>query len=272
MSDSLARKLLTSAGVFTGKTTRREDLWSLVSGLRIVPTDKALIRVGPDKDGGYLLPDDFEDISHCFSPGVSDCSDFELSLAERGMDVYLADRSVDGPAVQHPKFRFTRKFLASMDAAEEGLMTLDAWYHETLGPVSEHSPEAVLQMDIEGSEYEVIHNMSEPLLKRFRIIVVEFHRLHQLIDRYSFGWMSRAFRKLLRNHAVVHLHPNNALRTIAYGGVEVPFTMEFTFLRRDRFRAIDQVLTFPHPLDRRNVESMPDLILPACWFSGNNCE
>ena len=40
-----------------------------------------LLRIGGDSDGGYLLPDDLENISSCFSPGVSDIFDFEFTLA-----------------------------------------------------------------------------------------------------------------------------------------------------------------------------------------------
>ena len=267
MSDSLARQILTRAGVFTGKTTRVSELQSLVHDLRVVPIERDLIRVGPEKDGGYLLPDDLAGIPHCFSPGVSNCSDFELDLAHRGIDVFMADRSVDGPATDHPRFHFEKKFLASVDAPEDGLVTLDEWYRSCLGPITSESPDAVLQMDVEGAEYEIIHSASETLLRRFRIIVVEFHRLHQLLDRYSFGWMSRAFRKLLRNHAIVHLHPNNARRTIEYGGMEIPFTMEFTFLRRDRIHSSKRTLEFPHVLDRENVETKPKLVLPSCWYA-----
>ena len=161
MSDSLARQLLTKAGVFAGKTTRASDLQSLVEALRIVPIETEMIRIGPEGDGGYLLPDDLTGIQHCFSPGVSDCSDFELDLARRGMEIFMADRSVDGPATVHPAFHFVRKFLASVDAPEDGLVTLDQWYRDELGAVTGDIPEAVLQMDIEGAEYEVIHNVSE---------------------------------------------------------------------------------------------------------------
>jgi hypothetical protein len=265
MSDSRARQILAKAGVFTGKTTKPSDIRSLVDDLRVGPTQCELIRIGPEKDGGYLVPDDLSGIKYCFSPGVSDCSDFELDLANRGMDVFMADKSVDSPAMGHPRFHFVKKFLASIDAPEDGLITLDEWYRLCLGTATSESPDAILQMDIEGAEYEVIHNMTEGLLQRFRIIVVEFHRLHQLLDRYSFGWMSRAFRKLLRNHAVVHLHPNNGRRTIRYAGLEIPFTMEFTFVRRDHVQQADHTLTFPHALDRDNVKANPPLVLPSCW-------
>lgn len=267
MSDSLARQILTKVGVFTGKTTRTSDLQRLIHDLRVNAVERDFIRVGPDRDGGYLVPDDLAGIRHCFSPGVSDCSDFELDLAERGIEVFMADRSVDGPAAIHPLFHFEKKFLASLDAPEDGLMSLDEWYRLCLGPVTFDSPDAILQMDIEGAEYEVIHSVSETLLQRFRIIIIEFHRLHQLLDRYSFSWMSRVFWKLLKNHSVVHLHPNNGRRTIEYRGLRIPFTMEFTFLRNDRIQPTDRILTFPHPLDRQNVENKPSLALPPCWYA-----
>jgi hypothetical protein len=266
MSRPFLRQISTRAGLYIGKTTRAEELKSLISGLNVYSINDELIRIGPVKDGGYLVPDDLEGITNCFSPGVSDCSGFELDLAERGMTVFMADRSVDGPPDQHPRFRFIKKFLGSYDSPSEDLITLDSWYRQELGPVSFDSPDAILQMDIEGAEYEVIHSLSDELLKRFRIIVVEFHRLHQLLDRFSFGLMSPAFRKLLRTHAVVHIHPNNVGGVISSAGLSVPMTMEFTFLRRDRLRESRRTLVFPHPLDHRNVAAKPDVVLPQSWY------
>jgi hypothetical protein len=42
------------------------------------PVKFNLLRIGGDSDGGYLVPDDLENISSCFSPGVSDIFNFEL--------------------------------------------------------------------------------------------------------------------------------------------------------------------------------------------------
>jgi len=266
MSRPLLRQMSTRAGLFLGKTTRAAELRSLVEALNISPTEQELIRIGPVKDGGYLIPDDLAGIVNCFSPGVSDCSGFELDLAERGMTVFMADRSVDGPADEHPKFRFVKKFLASYDSPSDGLITLDSWYRQELGPVTGNSPDAILQMDIEGAEYEVLHSLSDELLNKFRIIVVEFHRLHQLLDRFSFGLMSPAFRKLLRTHAVVHIHPNNVGGVINCAGVSMPMTMEFTLLRRDRLRPSQRRSAFPNPLDHKNAVDRPDIVLPKSWY------
>ena len=39
-----------------------------------------LIRIGGNSDGAYLVPDDLQGISCCFSPGVSDRKSFEDEL------------------------------------------------------------------------------------------------------------------------------------------------------------------------------------------------
>jgi len=265
MINHVTRQLLTRIGFFPGKLTQPHLLHDLVRALRIVPISQDLVRIGPDGDGGYLLPDDLEGIAYGFSPGVADCSDFELDLANRGIHFFLADKSVTGPATQDPRFQFVPKFIASTSSVEEGLITMDDWCRESLGGDCLEGPDLLLQMDIEGAEYLVLHNISDALLQRFRVIVVEFHRFYQLVDRFSFRWMAPGLHKLLRNHAVVHMHPNNNRRTLTYAGMEFPTNLEVTLLRRDRLIRSDKALSFPHPLDADCNPSKPTLVLPRCW-------
>jgi len=266
MSNHITRQFMVHLNQFPGKATRPADLKALVNAMRVTPIGQELIRIGSDRDGGYLLPDDLEGIEHCFSPGVANCSDFEKALADRGMQVFMADRSIERPPEEDPRFRFIRKYIASTNAPGEGLVTLDEWYRCEVGTCSEHRPDALLQMDIEGCEYEVLHSLSDTLLNRFRIVIVEFHKLSQLVDRFSFGWMAPALRKLLRTHAVVHIHPNNNRHILAFHGIQIPSTMEITFLRRDRIRPSNKKLSFPHPLDCKCVGSKRELVLPVCWY------
>lgn len=268
MSSYHARQALTKIGVFPGDTTPAADLRALVEALRVRAIETDLIKTGATNDGGYIMPDDLDGIAHCFSPGVAGCSAFELEMADRGMMAFLADRSVDGPAAEHDRFRFIKKFIACTDDPDEGLITMDSWYQQEVGPLTEDRPDALLQMDIEGAEYEVLNSASNRLLKTFRIMVIEFHRLHQLADRYSFAWISRAFYKLLQTHSVVHIHPNNNKKVLHYKGISIPATLEFTFLRNDRMKPSGRPLAFPHPLDHKTVHSKPDVVLPACWYAG----
>jgi hypothetical protein len=251
-------------GFFPTKTTKKSDLAGLISSLRPKATGIELIRLGPKGDGGYLVPDDLAGIDACLSPGVSDSSDFELDCADRGMKVFLADYSVDGPASTHENFSFIKKFVGA--TTSDHFMTISDWVRNS--PVSETS-DLLLQIDIEGYEYETFLSMPDDLLKRFRIIVVEFHRLHHLWSAPFYRLASSAFAKILQTHSCVHLHPNNCRGSFYMQGLEIPKVMEFTFLRNDRFDSDSYADTFPHPLDSDNTRKQT-LQLPQCWYGNQN--
>ncbi|HSH76690.1 MAG TPA: FkbM family methyltransferase, partial [Longimicrobiales bacterium] len=235
-------------GVHAVKRTDVADMRALMRRLQPVDPGVELIRVGPETDGGYLIPDDLDGIEHALSPGVSTWSGFDEDLAARGLVVHLADHSVDQPGSGSENLRFLKKNLGSFP---DGItVTLDQWTRST---VPDDAEDLLLQMDIEGAEYEVLTNVSSELLARFRIIVIELHYLHQLWNKPWFVYVSRVFDKLLRQHRVVHIHPNNYSGSFRSRGLEIPRVAEFTFYRRDRLPPDPGYRTdFPHALDRDN--------------------
>jgi hypothetical protein len=228
--------------------------------IRPINSGHELIRLGGESDGGYLVPNDLEGIGACFSPGVSDVANFELAFANRGVKSYLADYSVESAPVQNDLIDFEKKFLGTDE--NEIFMTLDSW-------VKRKEPEKsdfILQMDIEGAEYDVIYDLSAETLKKFRILVIEFHRLDSIFDKTGFKLINLTFKKLLKDFEIVHIHPNNCRAPVRIKDYEVPPLMEFTFLRKDRiFSNAKSDLIFPHPLDKPCVKSMTDYALPKCW-------
>lgn len=84
---------------------------ALIADLRPVTPDRALVRYGPDADGGYLIPDDLEEIGGSISPGVSTECGFDMEIAQRGIPVYMADASVTDAPVSHRNFNFSKLFL-----------------------------------------------------------------------------------------------------------------------------------------------------------------
>ena len=250
-------------GAFPTRLTSRDLVQRLIGRLHPVAGGHELIRLGPEADGGYVLPDDLAGIDACFSPGVSSISGFEMECAERGMKVFLADKSVDGPACRHELFTFTKKFVGA--TTDDDFMTLDAWVTASL-PGS--NSDLLLQIDVEGCEYEVFLSASDALLRRFRIIVVEFHHLDHLWSEPFFQIARPVFDKLLQTHACVHIHPNNSNNALCKGGLAIPPIMEFTFHRRDRLVNPVPRSDFPCPLDRDNVPQAT-VPLPACWYHGD---
>lgn len=255
---SFVARVADACDYFASKRTDPAVIREVTKLLRPMDAGKQLIRIGGDGDGGYLVPDDLEGIVACFSPGVSRIATFEAELERRGIVPYLADFSVLGPPAGCEHMAFERKFLGIDDT--DVFTTLGAW-------VARHPQAAagdlLLQMDIEGAEYDVLANVDPALLARFRIVVVEFHDLHCLAQPFAHARMAAVFRKLDRSFVPVHLHPNNYAGIARIGGVQIPRMMEITYLRRDRCSGLTPRHDFPHPLDRDNVPSARSITVPA---------
>jgi hypothetical protein len=258
--ESITASALARVNRIPERMTDPESIRQLIDKLAPVITNQKLIRLGPVGDGGYLVPDDLEGIEACFSPGVSFVSGFETDCAERNMKVFLADRSVDGPAEENDLFSFTKHFIGAFP--DEGFLTLDGWVADS---VASKDSDLMLQIDIEGFEYEVFLAATEKLMKRFRVIVVEFHELDKLFRQSFFRFASRAIEKILSTHTCVHIHPNNVFPPVEHHGIVIPPLLEMTFVRNDRVPAKPTFTDdFPHSLDSPCTNN-PELTLPACW-------
>ena len=244
------------------KSTDKEKVTKLIQSLFPYRTQFDLIRMGPNGDGGYLVPDNLEGIEACFSPGVNNISGFELDCIKYGMKVFMADKSVDRPNldIAEDKYEFIKKFIGCTN--DEHFITMDNWVNSS--GVSDSS-DLLLQMDIEGSEYFSFINMSDSLLRRFRIMVMEFHGLHHIWNTHFFHLAQTVFDKILKTHICVHHHPNNSDGIHTLFGVDIPVTSEFTFIRKDAAEIIGHASTFPHKLDYDNTKK-ESISLPKNWY------
>jgi hypothetical protein len=221
-----------------------------------------LIRIGDNDDGGYLVPNLVSQIDVLFSPGVAKSTSFETSLLHQyGIFSYMIDASVDGP--KDFNCNFEKLYLGSK--TQNKYITLKDWLHK-----HDHlndNKRKMLQMDIEGSEYEVLLSTDLDVLKYFDIILIEFHHFTDFMNTFSFLILEQVFDKLLVDFYIVHLHPNNTDRLGKIGDLSYPQLLEFTFLRKDLllqgerkdFRAL------PHELDVRNNKFKPDINLSLIW-------
>ena len=239
----------------------KHTLVKLLHSLKPVKTKFPLIRVGGNNDGGYLVPDDLEGIRACFSPGVDVTATFERDLLARGIRSHLADASVDGVPDDLPVLSFEKKFLGAI--YKDDYMTLDGWMSDKHAFMGDY----ILQMDIEGGEYETIIAADRNALNFFRIIIMEVHHVEAWFNNpIAWGIAHTFFEKLLMDFHVVHLHPNNNCPFIEADGILLPTVFEMTLLRKDRAIPEGYCDTFPHPLDQPNVLDKPDRPLPVSLY------
>jgi hypothetical protein len=237
------------------KETSREELLRLLESQLPLDVGFDLVRVGGKNDGGYLLPDDLLGITKCISPGCDKNASFENDLLTKfGIPSVIIDKDIAKPSDLDRAHEYIEKWVGVEETCE--MITLDKVM--ALHP----DGDLILQMDIEGAEYEVLLNLSKEDLTRFRIILVEFHSLSQLKNPIFFEYVAKSlFNKLSNTHVLVHAHPNNCLQSWEHQGLIYPEVIEYSYLRKDRAIGSFTLAQTPHVLDAPNVLENPEPII-----------
>jgi len=263
-STRILEKIADSFGLVSNELVSEHELRSNWILLKPYSNGHQLIRVGGDKDGGYLLPNDLEEIKYCFSPGAGEIWTFEDSL---GSKYGIESMVCDGTIQVFPSFNSLKSFIPkNVGLTEsENVISFESWVSE----VGTNPGDLLLQMDIEGGEYPILSSIDSEFLKRFRIIALELHDLHLLALPSSFSYQyTQLMTKLLKNFDIVHLHPNNCGGSYVAHGTLFPKVVEITLHRKDRSKELSRV-EIPHVLDFPNDEKLgefPDFGF-AEWFS-----
>jgi hypothetical protein len=227
--------------------------------IKIIDSNYELIRIGNDNDGGYLIPNILNEIDFCFSPGVGNKSSFEDHLLNFNIKSFLADGTIDYSGTHD----FTKKNLNSFN--DENNITLEYWVHKKIEDKS--NDKLLLQMDIEGSEIEVLYNTSISLLDRFKCIVIEFHHFHKIIDDLGLKIYLDIFDKILKTHYIVHIHPNNQSKILNINEINVPNLLEITFINKKLVKNINKInYSLPHKLDKRCAPSLKEIKCPEIFY------
>lgn len=238
----------------------RDDIRAILAQFKPLDCGFDLIRVGPAFDGGYLLPDDFEDVHALYSPGVDETVGFDLEISRRGISCFLADGTVERPKNMAANMQFQKMMIGSVP--KEGWMTLEAWISST----ATADNDLLLQMDIEGAEYDVLTTTPRTVLDRFRLIAIELHQLDELLLGPDRGKLAAFMSVLTENHVICHLHPNNVAAPVDILGKKVPPILELSLVRKDRVTTLsDTQAPYPHPLDAINDDRYPAGDWPAFW-------
>lgn len=262
------------------KLADSEDVKSFFKFIHPVNAGHELIRIGPNHDGGYLLPNDLNGINYCFSPGVGGSILFEENLLDFGIESFLLDPSVVAPSTNLKGIHFEQKPLTPATGDlfsfkmfdelsddirnEKGISLLD-WVDSK---VASTDADLILQLDIENSEYQVLLATPIDLLKKFRIMAIEFHSFHNLRYQYNLdNIFFPIFTKILSEFDIVHIHPNNVARNIPFSNYSLPHALEITFHRKNR-RKVDpsKLSEFEHELDSDTVKNLKKVILDNSLF------
>ena len=232
--------------------TNYQKLLRLLSPYDVAGQTK--LRIGPAHDGGYVMLDPGRD-GIAYSFGISDYSPWDLEMANRGFKVYQYDGTVPQSPDEHPNIIFTKANISGAELPPPGeknvAQILREHSHESANTI-------ILQIDIEGAEWEFFEHITQSQLEHFSQIIVEFHGLFNI---EKFDYYINVIKKLCKTHCPVHIHYNN------YGD-SIPFThfiacdvIEVSFIRRDDLSFQPCTINFPTALDSSNNPELHDIII-----------
>lgn len=225
------QNLLLRFSVFI-RPARQSDLDFVFEFLQPKNIGLELFLIGDGSDGSYVLPNDLDGISHCFSPGVGPTSQFETEIFDRfGIRSFLIDASVDRvPSSRDDFYEFEKKFLGAV--TYDNVISLDDWVMDKVSP-SDFS-DLMLQIDIEGHEYSSLLSADSSTLNRFRLIAMEIHFLDLLNIEVFSTLFTQFLRKLDRSFVVCYMRKNDCCGVVRVGERVLPRVLELTLIRRDR--------------------------------------
>ena len=162
----LAQKYVFSKGKTIVDLSDLSAIKDFFEQLRPIDNGHELFRLGGDGDGAYLVPDDIKGISKLISPGCDNNIKFETEIYKKFDVSSVVLDTLDKKPFDCPEFiKFVPKWVGSIDGARH--VTLESILEDLS---IELDSELMLQMDIEGMEYQVILSTTQKILKKFRAL------------------------------------------------------------------------------------------------------
>jgi hypothetical protein len=258
ISKKILKKILLKFGISTYGTVKKKEILKIIDLLRPLNLGLDYIRLGGSSDGSYVVPKILDDIKFCFSAGYGgDCS-FEKNLENLGIKSFLADYSFDAPT-ELRNFEYQKKFIKSYSSNNS--INVNDWIE---AGVPKDQKKMILQIDVEGSEYEIIHAITENNLEKFDIIVVEFHNLFLVNNQIFYKYFLECIQKLKKNFEIFYLQPNNCCGVSDFDTVIFPNVLEITFLNKSRIIKKDK-FNFKN-IEVKNLSTKKKIILPDYWY------
>ena len=189
---------------------------------------KKKVLVGEPYDAGYVLLDDLLDIKIAYSFGIGYTISFDKALADKGIDVYMYDHTIQKLPYENPKFHWKKIGITSESKKNFNMKTLIDLMKEN-GHLEEKN--MILKIDVEGSEWEVFQELTPDIFNQFKYITMELHfsKINENFDLYL-----ECLKKLMKDHQIFHIHCCNCDTLLDLGG-ENPIckVIEVSYIKRE---------------------------------------
>ncbi len=218
-----------------------------------------LVRVGHDGDGGYVMINEGLDNAIAYNFGIGAEVSWDNDLLLRGCQIYQYDHTVEKTPCNNINVHFHKKGLSAVGGGDDEMLlsigeALESNKHSDLSGL-------ILNIDIEGGEWDVLNNIEACKMDSFNQLVVEFHDIHSLVHPEKLDYMIAALDKVNKTHQVVHVHGNNNGGIGIVNGIALPDVLEVTYLKKNGYSFSECNDFFPRCADKANTPAAEDFVL-----------
>ena len=206
----------------------QQCIYHLITPKHVVGKNKILI--GAKRDGGYVLLDDFKNIKIAYSFGIKNNIHFDKALADKGIDVYMYDHTIDHLPFNNSKFHWKKIGISGIQFENENLKTLEHIIIE-----NGHSLEKnmILKMDVEHFEWYTIYDLKDDILKQFKYIAIEFHFKSKINESESKLYYN-VLKKLQKTHQSFYFRCNGSRSwVVTFGNNRICKILEVSYILKE---------------------------------------
>jgi len=244
--------------------------------------DQKLVRIGPKFDGGYVI--DKKSIVNTdiiITCGLNDDWQFEKSFLKINTKciVEAYDHTIDKKFwierfkkdIKHffllKKIRLRKiidifkyldylRFFKNHNKHHILKIGTENIYNKeiTIDRILKNHQNVILKVDIEGDEYKILNQILDNS-KKIKTLIIEFHDIHQNMDKI------KDFIIISKELKLIHIHSNNYAGSNKDGD---PNVVELTFIniKKNELNLVKTDKTFPiKQLDYKNIDRIEDIYL-----------
>lgn len=202
------------------------NLYRLLCPKKVIGAKKVLF--GNVTECPYVLLDDIREIKIAYSFGIYYMISFDKALADKGIDVYMYDHTINKLVFENPKFHWKKIGVISESKKKQNktMKTINELLIEN-GHFQEKN--MILKIDIEYDEWDILNEISPEILKKFKYIILELH--FWKIEEYEL--YINCLTKLTIYHQVFHIHCCNCASLLSIGDFPICNTLEVSYIIKE---------------------------------------
>ena len=200
---------------------------------------KTRILMGHHRDGSYVMLDDFENIKIAYSIGINKLIQFDKALADKGIEIYMYDHTINNLPYENNKFHWKKIGLGGNIDKTYNIQTLQEMMY-----INGHLKETnmILKIDIEGAEWNSLNDVSEGILSQFKYILIEYHffKINPIL-------FYNVLKKIYKTHQSFYVYcvPNSGI--VFFGNNTICRQLEVSYIIRKGYSFSEDDTIYPIP-------------------------